>query len=204
MLMFKNLKIGVKLISAFLLLSMITGIVGYVGVSNMKKLNDSAEDLYQRELLGVSYIKQANVGIVSIGRGLSNAILASTQDERSQSFENIKKRLPKIQENMDKAEKLFKSEQAKRDFANLQKEWTQYQEDIKQAEVMIAAEKLSENLKSTEYVRHTVREVANSVDDSLNDLVKIKEKDAEDAAISSTQLYNDSRNLMIIFAMSGV
>ena len=204
MLMFKNLKIGVKLISAFLLVSIITGIVGYVGVANMKKLNDASEDLYQRELLGVSYIKQANVGIVSIGRGLSNSILASTQDERSQSFENIKKRLPKIQSDIDKARKLFRSEKAEHDFAELTKEWTQYQADIKQAESMIAVEKLSENLKSTEYVRHTVREVAAAVDENLNELVQIKEKDAEEAAASSTQLYDESRNLMVIFAASGV
>src|SRR5205085_7332042 len=35
---FKNLKISVKLISAFLILSGITGVVGYVGIENMVKL----------------------------------------------------------------------------------------------------------------------------------------------------------------------
>jgi methyl-accepting chemotaxis protein len=204
MLMFKNLKIGVKLISAFLAVSMITGIVGYVGVSNMKKLNEAADDLYQQELLGVSYIKQANVGIVSIGRSLRNAILASTQDERKQIFESINAEMPKVQQDMDKAEKLFHSEKAKRDFADLQKEWTQYQSDIKQALDIIAAEKLSENLKSTEYVQHTIRSLAHTVDEHLNELVQIKEKDAEAAAVSSNQLYDDSRNLMVIFAVGGV
>ena len=204
MVMFKNLKIGVKLIAAFLVVSIITGIVGYVGVSNMKKLNEAADDLYQRELLGVSYIKQANVGIVSIGRSLRNAILASTQEERNQFIGNITARIPKVQADMDKAQKLFNSEQAKRDFANLQSEWTQYQADIKKAEEIIAAEKLSEKLESTQYVQHTIRELAHTVDEHLSDLVKIKEKDAELAAESSNKLYDDSRAVMIAFAVGGV
>jgi methyl-accepting chemotaxis protein len=204
MVMFKNLKIGVKLIAAFLVVSIITGIVGYVGVSNMEKLNEAADDLYQRELLGVSYIKQANVGIVSIGRSLRNAILSSTQEERKQFLDSINVRIPKVKEDMDKAEKLFNSEQAKRDFAELQNKWTQYQEDIKKAEEIIAGEKLSEKLESTKYVQHTIRDLAHSVDERLTDLVKIKEKDAEAAAASSNKLYDDSRAVMIAFAVGGV
>ena len=204
MLMLKNMKIGVKLISAFLVVSAITGVVGFVGVDNMGKLNQAADDLYQNELLGVSYIKQANVGIVSVGRGLRNAILASTQEERDQYIQNIHKRLPEIQDDLDKASKLFRSEKAKHDLSVLHKDWTQYQSDIKHALEMIAAEHLSENLKSTEYVQHTIRDVANSVDENLNELVQIKEQDAEQAAQSSNKLYDESRNLMIIFAVSGV
>ena len=126
------MKIGVKLISAFLVVSAITGVVGFVGVDNMGKLNQAADDLYQNELLGVSYIKQANVGIVSVGRGLRNAILASTQEERDQYIQNIHKRLPEIQDDLDKASKLFRSEKAKHDLSVLHKDWTQYQSDIKQ------------------------------------------------------------------------
>lgn len=204
MTMLKNLKIGVKLISAFLFVSIITGVVGYVGVANMKKLNDAADDLYQRELLGVSYIKQANVGIVSIGRSLSNAILSSTQDERNHHMDNINKRLPQVQEDIEKARKLFNSGKSQQMFEQLTKELARYQEDIKQAEAMINAEHLAENLKSTEYVQHTVRDVANSVDENLHELVQIKEKDAEQAAISSNKLYDESRTLMVSFAIGGV
>lgn len=201
---FRNLKIGVKLISAFLVVSAITGIVGYVGVSNMHKLNEATDNLYKKELLGVSYIKQANVAIVDIGRSLRNAILSSTQQERQGFIDHVNKRVPEAQDDMDKAEKLFSSEQSKRDFAKLQADWTQYKSDIKKAVAIINAEKLSENLKSTDYVQHTIRETAHSVDVKLGELVKIKEQDAKDADASSRQLYDDSRNLMIIFAVGGV
>jgi methyl-accepting chemotaxis protein len=204
MLMFKNLKIGAKLILAFLTTSLITGIVGYVGISNMEKLNEDAEDLYQRELLGVSYIKDAHIGVIDIGRKLRNAILASTQEDRDQLIEHINANLPQAQEDIDKAKKLFKSEKAKQTFEALDKQWMQYQSDIKQAETLIAAEKLNDTFKSAEYVEKTLQEVADGVDDNLDRLVQIKEKDAEEAAASSTQLYEESRDLMIMFAVSGV
>ena len=200
----KNLKIGPKLISAFLILSMITGIVGYVGVANMKKLNDAADDLYKRELLGVSNIKEANVDIVTIGRGLRNAILSSSTQEREQFLEKINVLMPQAQEDIDKSRALFKSEKAKLIFAQLEKEWAQYKSDIKNAESMITEERLSEKLKSTEYVQKTINDIATSVDDNLNSLARIKEKDAEEADQFSKNLYDESRNLMILFAASGV
>jgi len=202
--MFKNMKIGAKLISAFLAVSVITGIVGFVGVTNMGKLNQAADDLYQTELLGVSHIKQANVGIISIGRGLSNAILATNQAEREIFIANIKKRIPEIEQDIEFARKVFRTEKARQALSVLQKGWTEYEANIKQAISIITAEQLNERRKSTDYVQHTLRDVAISLDKNLNELVNIKEKDAEAAAHSSNRLYDESRDMMIIFSISGV
>lgn len=201
---FRDLKIGVKLIAAFLAVSAITGIVGYVGVSNMHKLDQAANDLYQKELLGVSHIKAANVEIVDIGRSLRNAILASSQGERQQFIARVNKRVPEAQKDMDSAEKLFASAQSRRDFEKLQQDWDQYKSDIKKAVEIINAEKIAQDLKSTDYVQHTIRETATSVDDELGALVKIKDRDAKAADASARRLYDDSRNLMIGFAVGGV
>lgn len=43
---FSNLKIKTKLISCFIVFAIFTGVVGAVGISNMNKINNRAEDMY--------------------------------------------------------------------------------------------------------------------------------------------------------------
>ena len=50
---FYDMKIGTKLMAGFALVGSITAIVGYMGISNMGKINVMADQMYQKELLGV-------------------------------------------------------------------------------------------------------------------------------------------------------
>ena len=49
-----DLKIGTKLVSAFVIVAMIGGGIGLVGIVNMAKINDASALMYERELLAVS------------------------------------------------------------------------------------------------------------------------------------------------------
>ncbi len=112
--MLKNIKISVKLIGAFLIVCAITAAVGYLGLSNMKKLNEAADVLYQNELRGVSFIKEANVNLLSLGRSLRNAVLASESSERLSTIENIDQHFNKLKNNIAQAQPLFQSQKAKK------------------------------------------------------------------------------------------
>jgi methyl-accepting chemotaxis protein len=57
---FYDLKIGKKLIIAFLAVSAITAFVGIMGIKNMSVMNEGAARMYQRELLGVAHINPKN------------------------------------------------------------------------------------------------------------------------------------------------
>lgn len=48
---FSNLKIRVKLISCFTVLAILTGVVGYIGISNMGAINSRADDMYSNSFL---------------------------------------------------------------------------------------------------------------------------------------------------------
>ncbi len=51
MMWFKNLKIRMKLIICFIVLAIITGAVGYIGVSNMSQINDRADSMYYHNFI---------------------------------------------------------------------------------------------------------------------------------------------------------
>ena len=66
--MLNNFKIGTRLIVAFILVAGISVIVGLVGLSNASNINDLADKMYARELMGLSKIKDANINLIYIGR----------------------------------------------------------------------------------------------------------------------------------------
>ena len=51
---FKDIKIGTKLISGFIIVVLFIGLVGLIGISNMKKINVGAEDLYGNNMVSLN------------------------------------------------------------------------------------------------------------------------------------------------------
>jgi len=65
---FNDIKIGKKLIGAFILVGAITAVVGYMGISNMGKIAGLAASSYANETVGIVHLKQADVEIIQAAR----------------------------------------------------------------------------------------------------------------------------------------
>lgn len=79
---FYDMKIGRKLMAAFIITGMITAVVGYVGVVNLGKMADMLASSYARETLGISCLKQANIDLIHMDRAVKNLLLSSTAADR--------------------------------------------------------------------------------------------------------------------------
>src|SRR5262245_39197167 len=111
--MFSNFKIGTRLIAGFVLVALISAVVGGIAIFNSSRMNDLAESMYTRELLGLSYIKEANINLIYIGRARSNFLLATTEEERAKHLASIEKSSATAKEYIEKAKPLFVSDRAK-------------------------------------------------------------------------------------------
>lgn len=80
---FYNLKIGKKLISSFIVMAAITGVVGYLGISNIAAIDDMLNSLYNNETLGISLAKQADVDLLYFARSQKNFLLSATTNDRN-------------------------------------------------------------------------------------------------------------------------
>jgi hypothetical protein len=90
---FGKMKLGAKLISAFILVSALSAIVSVIGVRNMGQISANADTTYRQDLVGLNLIQQANADVLRVGTYLRNAILASTADQRTASLAQAEKAL---------------------------------------------------------------------------------------------------------------
>lgn len=206
--MFKNMTVGTKLISSFLALSVAGAIVAGIGIYNMGQINDKAGDIYNKELLGLSYIKEVNINLLSIGRARGNVLLSTTEEERTRNKDNIKKYLVSANENLEKARPLFFSDRAKALFEQYASVSQNYEKEMWQALTLADKEPLQQRSAELTASMEQTRAHANTLGDVVAELSKQKEARAAQAYVETEQLYDSSRafmvGLVILSAFSGV
>jgi methyl-accepting chemotaxis protein len=195
--MLGNIKIGTRLIAAFLLVAATSGIVGYVGISNAGKINDLADRMYERELLGLSYVKEANINLIYIGRARANALLANSQEERAKQVAVADKAIATMKDQMEKARPLFVSERGKQMFATYSRVMDDYARSHQAVLALLSSRKLTERDETLAQATTAVSTHASTLDELLTELTTQKEARAKEASNETTALYNESRQLMI-------
>ena len=201
---FYDLKIGVKLIVAFMILSAITAFIGFQGLNNMGVINDLLNSLYTNETVGISYIKEANIDLIYFGRAQNNFLLASSKEERAKyqdamdNYENL------LKNNIQKAEPLIHTDKGKELIADFSKSWADYKKTVQEVISIASNEELAAKRESVEIAKTKAREQSDVVDTILSQLVRIKEGNGRDAYNQSDVVYADARQFMIILIVSAL
>jgi len=195
--MFSNVKIGLRLITGFLLVAAISVVVGFVGMSSASKINDLSNQMYHEQVLGVSYIKEANIDLIYVERAFSKYLLATTQEERQNQKEIIDKSAALLNENLTKAAPLFHSEEEKTGLTSFTQGWNSYNSDVQKSLSLANAEPLQTRDVALAQAMAAISERANSLDDTMTSLSGMKETAAKDASNTTTVLYQQSRTQML-------
>ncbi len=201
---FYDLKIGKKLIIAFLVVSAITAFVGIMGIRNMGAINTLADDIYLNQVLGIAYVKEANIDLLFLVRAEKSLLLSSSEGQRQKYMEAAKKAEDMYKDNMEKAKPLFHTEIGKAGIARVEKAWEEYLGLHRQLVDLAKKEKLNENKASVEMSMGPLREKLDVLDDAFMYLTKHKEEDAKVASEETTRIYQSSRALMIALILGGV
>jgi len=202
--MFKNFRIGTRLIMSFIAVAAISLVVGVAGLNNSSQINDLATQLYENELLGLSYIKDANLNLIFIGRARSNYLLAASDEDRSRAQAEVKQGLANVRENLAKARPLFNSEASANNFRQIDDLLTSYTTQLDQAMTLARDRALREADPVLDNQLASVRRYGDQVGALMAELSKRKEQNASDANDLTDQLYEHSRVMLIGIISVGV
>ncbi len=202
--MFKNFRIGTRLIVSFIAVAAISLVVGMVGLNNSSQINDLATQLYQRELLGLSYIKEANLNLIFIGRARSNYLLATTEEDRGRAQAEVKQGLANMKDNLAKARPLFNSEASASNFRQIDDLLNSYSTQLNQAMAIAHDRALRGADLALDSQLASVRHYGDQVGTLMNELSQRKEQNASDANDLTDQLYERSRVMLIGIIAVGV
>ena len=199
--MLTNMKVGTRLIAGFLFIVLLGTVVATIGIVNLDRINERAKRMYQEELLGVSYAKEANIDLVYIGRALRSVLLASNEAQRTQLLGKVEEYRKWMRENLDQARPLFNKPEGRRVFAELDTRLRQYDSDLNDLLGKIRNEPLQQQRATVDYLFTTFLPRAQVIDDQMTDLSKLKENNARTANLENKESYETSRTLMIVLVI---
>ncbi|AJS59524.1 methyl-accepting chemotaxis protein [Paenibacillus sp. IHBB 10380] len=194
---FYNLKTAVKLISAFVIVAVILGVVGIYGISNLNKMDEAIVDMYDNRLTPIAYLGEVNelflLNRIEI-RDINT--LAKTEAETNDYKNRIHGNLNQIEAVINKYSKtaLRVEEQEKmKDYSSI---WQRYTTSLNEA-----IEMNNSDISSEEYTKYLssgdIQTATDELTDLLQSLIDMNMKQAKGAGEFANDLYTSSRSITI-------
>jgi len=189
------------LLVGFIFSAVLTAIVGAVGLLNMQKMSVASDELYERQLRGLSFIKEANINLVSAARDWRQAVLSATPQGRENALKSMHENKAALLDNFEKAKPLFYSEEGQRQIKNAEAAYQVWWQEVVELEQVVKNSPYLEINPELLQLTRDVRAKANFVDDAFSRLADIKETSSSSTVNEMRGLFESSRNVLISFVV---
>ncbi|WP_200174067.1 methyl-accepting chemotaxis protein [Ectothiorhodospira shaposhnikovii] len=201
---FNNLRVGIRLILAFVIMALITAIVGWVGVSNMGRIDALKDRMFEHELLGISYIKEANVHLLNGSLAIRNMVLAGNQEQRQHYIQRIRVYAADEANYVRQARDLIDADEATLLFQRYDALSAERARLIERLLTMMQSEDIQQSPTPAQFISQELRPVDEEVDQVLSQVSHLKERNAEALSQLSNEVHESSTLFTIILILGSV
>jgi methyl-accepting chemotaxis protein len=193
----RDLRMTTKLVSAFGVLVVITGIVSYQGLTRMSLLDASAQSLFSHDLSGISAIKEAAIFQVKCTRILRDAVLAvGDKDAIEDQKETLGELETSVKDSLDAADKAFADALSKQKVTEVREKLPLFQSE---------AEKVFQSLANGDQggakaALKKTTSLANSINLTIAEICRLREDAAAKSRLESQAAYKMARLTMLSLA----
>jgi methyl-accepting chemotaxis protein len=201
---FRNLRTGVKVISVIWLMAVFLGIVGFTGFYFNSRANVRINELYNKNLLSVQYLKEAMKQARIVEGLVYRIILAPTTNaqELSSWTSDLENSLANFDKEIAKYEKPTLDKHEKDITARLKIEAGNYKESSKNA-LKVAKNYTDKDTAYSYYISTALPQLDKS-NQLLQELITYNEEKARNAINQSSIDYKFSTNFIVIMSIMAV
>jgi PAS domain S-box-containing protein len=196
----EKLSLNIKLLLGFSSGLLIAAVIGVYGLSNLQTAQSEMEALYERELLGISHIKEANINLIYMGRAMRQALIAQDDVTRDRARtqvatarETLRKEMAEARKRIFRDEVIVKHDQFQADFAK-------FNENVEHALTLMEREKANPSEAAKFITSADFTAAVNAADDKLNEMTKIKERGSV-AIIEQSRMRADTTRTMSLLLL---
>jgi len=198
------MKLAHKLIGTFVLVSVVSAVVSGIGIRSMAAVSAQDQALYDKELVGISLLKQATIEMLYVGRATRNILLAPSEDQRALSFAQIEKSLASLQGHLESVKPLIHTEKGKAALAKLNALLPEYLAVVDQILVVAKKEGSASHREATEFLLGPFSQKVSEMDEAMQTMVALKEENAKLAVDANRAMFLDARGLLIALTLGSL
>ncbi|OOM82542.1 putative methyl-accepting chemotaxis protein YoaH [Clostridium puniceum] len=193
-------KVKTKLISAFLIVSILIGVVGLVGGISVKKVNKSASEMYGINLQSINKILSIKANMSEIKGELLTMMDEEDKSEVEEAKKNIDIMVKEDNKYIEDYEKLIITSEEKKVWTEFKNNVTKYR-DVREG--IIKAINLN-NLNEAKKQYIILKPIEKNMLDSLDNVIEINLKAAKDANEDINSTFINTNVIMISLSAAGI
>jgi len=190
---FSNLGTMKKLLFGFGLIAIVTAVVGYMGVSSLSTIAALTDTMYERDLRGLSFIKQANIEFVSGGREIRRILTETDMQRVHTRIAALEKYNQELNRLLDEIEKTLATAEGKARMARIRQAYPTYCSANMEAARLVLDGKRDLAIAK----RGGANKESEVVEGELKVIAGLKEKMSEAANEEAGQVYRRTRTILL-------
>lgn len=196
---FLDLKLGTKLVSAFIFVSAIGAFIGYTGITNLSEASESDMILYEKNTVPISELAEISIAFQRIRVNSRDLILQKTQEGKREAQQSIDELSAKIEEFSSLYARSIMTEDGKNLYNEFLESRKDYRSHLKEIETFALAGKINEALEVLEGDGKTAAKNEQALIEKMMDqkLALAKERSAMNTVNAEAAI----RNMLIISAI---
>ncbi len=188
-----NIKIGVKLIVSFIFLAIISGVVGAVGIVNIRTIDDNDTKLYQNMTIPIEQLGQITDHFQKMRVAMRDMLLATNAQDMEKFISDIETERGEIERISAEFEALILSDvmrQAYNDFVSARNAYRPFQLRI------VELARAGQRDEAIALMRGDALQAANAEEESIAKMLVMKIEDAKETSDNNTVTANGAVNTM--------
>ncbi|ASA22546.1 methyl-accepting chemotaxis protein [Paenibacillus donghaensis] len=191
---YANMKTATKIISAFLLVSLILVVLGFYSISTLRSANVNMKSMYSNNLISVRELSAVQIGYQKV-RVLLRDMSSSTVDaDMAQLKEDILTTRQAIDENINTYRPLAATAEEQELLRTFDTEYAKYSNMFEQALILAQDDNTQAFYK---FLNEQMNIQGNEVIKNMNDLISVNVRLAEEANTHSQETYSSSLAITI-------
>lgn len=193
--MYKNMKIGTKMIVGYLLVALLAGAIGVLGIVNIKTIDDADTKLYEMMTVPLGQMIEVAESFQRMRGNVKDIMLADTPDEIKKYEETIDTRNTEFITNLELVSETILTEEGRLLVEDIKANKEKYDEVVSQ---LITYVKSGNHEKARELNVGVGNDLRTLIENDLDALKESKIGLAETTARENTELANSSTVMTII------
>ena len=199
---FYNLRIAVKLISSFVVISLMLAVVGFFGMSNLGKLSNSMEYLYEFNLVSIQSLSQVKDNVQNIRSNLRGMGLSDNAAENQRRLTELDTYVSAINSQMETYIATITNEEERALISRYEGLKQLYFDELDRVKRYFTANQDEQFISSV--IDGDMQIAGQNLRDLLDQLINLNNRLAEQANEDGIQTYATSRNITMAVIIAAV
>lgn len=198
---FSDLKISKKIIFSFIIVVLLMGVVGYIGISNIHKIDNLDTELYEQNTKPITMLNKLQGNLLKTRVVIRNMILEQDIAKNEQNKELITQYDDEINQVLVEFEETIEDQMVRDEYDKFVKAMENYR-PVREQIIELAGK--NRNDEAIALMNGEGSSLSGEMDSIAENLIEVKEQQALDKAILNTKTANAATLTMLIIMFAAI